>query len=606
MNLSLRKKLLLSNSGLMLLGLGVLIVIAHYSSKLALEQFTQMRLARIADSKARNLESWMDGLKTELKHWAGNEIVKNALNGESDQESRRYLEKKKESHEIFESIDLADSKGEILLSSASGRAGSANVSDMAFFKKMAKEKKCVVSEKANTADGASLTFACPAGEKGVIFGTVPLKNGIDSDTDDKTGSVCIVGKSGKVIFSAEKFKGMEDLSQLLKGNDGGFIHEKNGGKMFIAFDKIAVTGWQVVVHYPYKAIMAPIEKMMWWNMSAAGIIVIVSLFIMLLVVRTIVRSLSDINTGLGESSKRVASASTQISASSQELAQGASEQAASLEETTASLEEMASMTKQNANNAVQADGLMKDANNVVAQAAESMAQLTMAMGDISHASEQTSKIIKTIDEIAFQTNLLALNAAVEAARAGDAGAGFAVVAEEVRNLAMRSAEAARNTASLIEGTVQKISEGSEMVSKTNDAFSAVAVSVIKGGELVGEIAAASNEQAMGIEQVNRAMSSMDKVTQQNAANAEESASASEEMNAQAGQLATFVSKLSALLGKNKRKRKILPAPKSMPELPGNKIPPAPIPSRKPVSEPAPSAKNPEQVIPFDEDDFEEF
>jgi methyl-accepting chemotaxis protein len=170
------------------------------------------------------------------------------------------------------------------------------------------------------------------------------------------------------------------------------------------------------------------------------------------------------------------------------------------------------------------------------------------MEEISKASEETSKIIKTIDEIAFQTNLLALNAAVEAARAGEAGAGFAVVADEVRNLALRAADAAKNTADLIEGTVKKVKDGGELVAKTSEAFTEVAKSSSKVGELVGEIAAASQEQSKGIDQVNVAVNQMDKITQQNAANAEESASASEEMNAQAEQMKGVVQELVAIVG----------------------------------------------------------
>jgi methyl-accepting chemotaxis protein len=146
------------------------------------------------------------------------------------------------------------------------------------------------------------------------------------------------------------------------------------------------------------------------------------------------------------------------------------------------------------------------------------------------ASEETSKIVKTIDEIAFQTNLLALNAAVEAARAGEAGAGFAVVADEVRNLALRAAEAAKNTADLIEGTVKKVKGGSELVGRTNEAFTEVASSTSKVAELVSEIAAASHEQAQGISQVNTAVGEMDKVVQSSAAGTEELSSQSEELN----------------------------------------------------------------------------
>jgi methyl-accepting chemotaxis protein len=267
-----------------------------------------------------------------------------------------------------------------------------------------------------------------------------------------------------------------------------------------------------------------------------------------IIVRAITKTLNHSIDSLSEIAGQVELGSMQLAGSSQKLAEGTSQQAASIEETSSSLEEMSSMTQQNANNASQVHQLMTEVTRVVEKANESMGFLTSSIQEISKASADTQKIIQTIDAIAFQTNLLALNAAVEAARAGESGAGFAVVADEVRNLAMRASEAARNTANLIEGTVMKVKEGSNLVQGTNQEFQKVAATVMKSGELVGEIAVASREQAQGIEQISSAVSDMDKVTQENTANAEESASASKEMNLQAEQMREFIQGLVALVG----------------------------------------------------------
>ncbi len=250
---------------------------------------------------------------------------------------------------------------------------------------------------------------------------------------------------------------------------------------------------------------------------------------------------------LQDSSKQMGAAADHVFSASQDLADANSQQAASVEETSSSLEEISSMTAQNAANAGQASRLMAVTRESVAQAGGSMSELTTSMMEISRASEQTSKIIKTIDEIAFQTNLLALNAAVEAARAGEAGAGFAVVAEEVRNLAMRAAEAAKNTSDLIEGTVKRIKEGAGIVEKTSKEFNEVTVSVGKSGELIDEIAVASQEQGRGIEHINIAVNELSRLIQQNAANSEETAAASHEVNAQVKRLDNFLAAVVKLV-----------------------------------------------------------
>ncbi len=280
---------------------------------------------------------------------------------------------------------------------------------------------------------------------------------------------------------------------------------------------------------------------------ATALAVLFGLLLSWLITRGITKPLKNVISGMSEASQQTSYASGDVASASHTLAAGASEQAAAIEETSSSLEEMASMTRQNAENAAAARSKMSEAIQIVQKVDQHMGEMAGAIQEITQSSEETGKIIKTIDEIAFQTNLLALNAAVEAARAGEAGAGFAVVANEVRNLAMKAAEAAKTTSDLIEKTVKAVRKGNNLTQATQQAFKENIVISEKVGELVEEIAAASTEQAQGIEQVNLAVAEMDKVVQGNAANAEESASAAEEMSAQAEQINDMIYDLIGLI-----------------------------------------------------------
>ncbi|HOI74162.1 MAG TPA: methyl-accepting chemotaxis protein [Syntrophales bacterium] len=270
-----------------------------------------------------------------------------------------------------------------------------------------------------------------------------------------------------------------------------------------------------------------------------------------LVVRSITGPIQRIARGLSEGADRVASASGQVASASRSMAEGAGEQAASVEETSASVEEMSSMTRKNADNAGLAKAHMSEARVIVERVSRHMEGMAEAIGEVTRSSEETGKIIKTIDEIAFQTNLLALNAAVEAARVGEAGAGFAVVAGEVRNLATRAAEAARNTTGLIDNTIGVVKRSGEIMNQTREAFEENMQVAFKIGTVIDEIAAASEEQASGIQQINKAVSEIEKVTQRAATHAGESAAVSGELNAQAETIKELMAALSALVsGKN--------------------------------------------------------
>ena len=535
----------------------------------------------------------------------------------------------------YELIVVADESGTVFADSNQGKQRGISVAERSYFRRVKSEKVPVVSDpvKSKSSGRPVVPVCAPVFAKdGTFAGALMavlkidfLMDRIQSVKVGKTGYPFVVNGDGLTVAHPESkyilelnlktVEGMKGIMEKMLAQETGVASYVFQGKAKHAgFAPIPLTGWSVGFTQDTAEFLADARNIRNVTLVFGAAFLGLTILGVLLFARSVTRPVNRIIEGLNDGSEQVASASSQVSTASQSLAEGSSEQAASIEETSSSLEEMASMTRQNADHANQADNLMKEAKESVEGANTSMNELTFSMGEISKASDETSKIIKTIDEIAFQTNLLALNAAVEAARAGEAGAGFAVVADEVRNLALRAAEAAKNTSALIEDTTRKVKGGSELVEKTNQAFSEVSDKAAQVAGLLGEISAASSEQAQGIDQVNKAVAEMDKVVQQNAANAEESASASEEMSAQAEQMKGMVNELVVLVGGATRAAaEALDVKRTRQEADAHDLGPHSTgrvsrarESRSEVSETRSGEVRPDRVIPMEDEDFKDF
>jgi methyl-accepting chemotaxis protein len=595
MNLSLRNKILVPTLAIIALSSAILSGVSYYSSKNTLENTLEQQIEQISHSTIQEVEYWIASLQRSLVTWSSQKIYQMAVQDSFVGVSARKganaeLNKLIQLYSEFDRIHVANTNGVVISSSNTNDVGIVDVKERAYFRSAMEGKTCISEPVTSKSTGKSVVIlATPirgdAEVAGVMVAVISLENMskrfIDSVKVLDQGYIFIYEPGGFIIGHKNRahilsldLKKFDWGKRLLSEKSGSMRYEFEGKAKYAAFEKSEKLGWSIAATVFEAEMLAPVIRSRNWNITLCLISLAGCALVILYVTGTVTKPLNHAVRSLNETAIQLASGADQISNASQSLASGASEQAASLEETSSSLEEMASMTRSNAGNAEKANGLAKQTRESAEQGTQKTKAMMQAMNGIQatgdamreamdaarSANGDVAKIIKTIDEIAFQTNILALNAAVEAARAGEAGMGFAVVADEVRNLAQKSAEAARETASRIEGAIAKTENSVRMSDKVSDELKSLVqmsqqVEVSLGeiltrarevDQLVGDISAASKEQSQGIQQVNTAISQMDHVTQANAANAEESASASSELSSQAENLKTVVAQLVSL------------------------------------------------------------
>jgi methyl-accepting chemotaxis protein len=569
MKLSLRNRFLLPTLFLLMIGMGLVAVASYVKSRAALEKALMGQLSMQTESTVKFINSWIHDLKLVMTSWTNQRLFQSAVQDSyigraSRKPAAEMLSDLGKDYVAFSEIHLVNMNGEVAASSNPEMPEGLNFKDTECHRRAAGgEFHCSRAIKSPTNGKPVFVLATPImgpadNVLGVLMGVVDLfylhTNFIRPIQMGKNGYAFILDSDGMVVAHADTAKileenvGIFDFGQRMLHQRTGIIrYAYNGVHKIAILREMPTTGWIFAISVGADEFFEPIRSIRNLNMVIAAGVLFIGVLIIAWAARATVTPIRRISEGLRNGADQVAAAAAQVSAASQALAEGSSQQAASMEETSASLEEMAAMTRQNADNSGEARAAMEQVRQVVSEANRLMTDLIRSMDSVTTAGRETSNIIKTIDEIAFQTNLLSLNAAVEAARAGEIGAGFAVVAEEVRNLALRSSDAARNTAERIEEIVSKIGDGAALVDKTSHVFTEVADRVGDTHKRVEAIAAASRDQSHGIEQVSNALTDMEKVIQQNAASAQESASASQEMNDQAKRMKAFVGALNRII-----------------------------------------------------------
>ena len=524
-------------------------------------------LERIANSTVQTLDLWIGSRERDAVNFSELGPLVSACADHKLAEAQQTLTAIQRRSPFYEIVFLADENGKVFLDSMGGKAVGMDLMTMEGFRsnvEHARQGEVWVSEVSKSPTTgrpvALLTAPIRVGSRlvGLLATGIELSDFSNTFVKDhpigKTGYLYMFDSSGVVMAHPDPAKIMTfniaktDFGAEMLGRDTGSLrYEYAGTDRTAHFQRSRKKAWTVVAMASTKELLAGVRTVQIYLVLFGLLMLGGTVGAVLAIAGRVSRSIDGVVSELSGSADQFVAAAAQIAQTSQSVAQGASEQAASIEETSSAAEEVSAVTRENKERTAALSGVMKDTGDSFLVMDGCTDQLVRWMTNFKHSNEKVSKIIRTIDEIAFQTNILALNAAVEAARAGEAGMGFAVVADEVRNLARRSADAAKDTSTLIQEAIDKTAEGQGTVDRCANAAGTLSQLSKRVMQLTGELDGATAEQVRGIDLISQAVSRIQHTTQETAASAEESASASQELNAQSASLRGIVTQLDELV-----------------------------------------------------------
>lgn len=563
--MSLRRKLLIPTAIIFIICLGASNLFSYLNSKSAYEKLTNQQMLQTAAAISVQVDTFIKDIMLNFVYWSEDATmvaVVQGLLGESVVDAANALLLKiKKDYGYYEQMMVADLSGTVIAASQADMRGASIAGNLSFTQAL--KGKMYLSEVRKHPESKHPVFSISSPLKlngdiaGVVLGIADLnyfnRRFIASARVGNRGYAFLTNKEGLIIASPHD---AHIFSKTIRPDAGKpFAREKNiirhmqeGKEMISAFHHYDYLGWNIGVSIEAGEVTAPLKRIGSVNLLIALMSILLALALLTWLILSLLAPVSRVVMGMTGLGKELGSVSDEVLSSSRSMAGSSERQAAAVENSSASLQKISAMIQQNAAHAGHADSIVKESEKIMSLAAASIRQLNGSMEEISKASSETRDIISTIDNIAFQTNLLALNAAVEAARAGDAGAGFGVVANEVKNLAMRVTGAARNTAAIIKETVEKIDAGSETVTAASKYFQKLTESSAAVGNLVLEISENSAAQSRGIVQMNAAVADTESIVRENTAHADASLRISQKMKHQAENMEDFVRELEKLMG----------------------------------------------------------